>query len=69
MITLGQFPVHLPDRYFYSFDEIEEGQITERKLELKIAQRVWFWDMFSFNKKFEEKAGKAVLGEYQAQTN
>lgn len=66
MLTVGQLPVILPDRYLYKFDEIENGKITERKLELKIAQRVWFWDMFAFNKKFEKKAGKAVLGEYQA---
>ncbi len=65
MLTFGQLPVTLPDRYFYRFDEIENGKVTERKLELKIAQRVWFWDMFVFNKKFEEKAGKAVMGEYQ----
>ncbi len=66
MITLGQMPVVLPDRYFFQFDEIEKGVSVERKFELKIAQRVWFWDMFSFRKRFEEKAGKAVLGEYQS---
>jgi len=66
MLTIGQLPVILPDRYLYKFDELDNGKITERKLDLKIAQRVWFWDMFAFNKKFEEKAGKAVLGEYQA---
>lgn len=65
MLTFGQFPVILPDRYLYKFEEIENGNITNRKLELKIAQRVWFWDMFAFNKKFEKKAGKALLGEYQ----
>lgn len=66
MLTVGQLPVTLPDRYLYKFDEIENGNITERKLDLKIAQRVWFWDVFAFNKKFEKKAGKAVLGEYQS---
>jgi hypothetical protein len=66
MMTIGQLPVYLPDRYFYRFDEIENGKTLERKLELKITKRIWFWDMFAFNKKFEEKAGKAVLGQYQA---
>ncbi|WP_131494651.1 hypothetical protein [Flavobacterium aquatile] len=65
MLTIGQLPVILPDRYSYHFDEIENGKITERKMELRIAQRIWFWDMFSFSKRFEKKAGKAVLGEYQ----
>ena len=65
MMTIGQLPVYLPDRYLYRFDEIENGKVTERKLELKITQRVWFWDLFAFNKQFEEKAGKAVLGEYK----
>ncbi|MCA1764313.1 MAG: hypothetical protein LC664_15170 [Flavobacteriales bacterium] len=66
MLTVGQLPVILPDRYLYKFEEIENGIVTEHKLELKIAQRIWFWDMFAFNKKFEKKAGKAVLGEYQS---
>ena len=66
MLTVGQLPVILPDRYLFQFDETENGKTIKRKFELKIAQRVWFWDMFAFNKRFEEKAGKAVLGEYQA---
>ena len=66
MLTIGQFPVILPDRYLFKFDEIEQGVTTKRELELKIAKRVWFWDLFGFNKRFEQKAGKAMLGEYQA---
>lgn len=66
LLTIGQFPVLLPDRYLYKFDEIQNGKITERKIELKIAKRIWFWDMFAFNKNFEQKAGKAVLGGYHA---
>ncbi|WP_272149850.1 hypothetical protein [Tenacibaculum aiptasiae] len=64
MLTIGQLPVYLPDRYYYQFDEIENGKVTKRKFDLKITQRIWFWDLFAFNKKFEKKAGKAVLGEY-----
>lgn len=66
MITLGQLPVLFPDRYNYIFDEIKQGMVTTRKLELKVAQRVWFWDMFVFKKRFEEKAGLALLGEYRS---
>ncbi|TXD98952.1 hypothetical protein ESY88_20765, partial [Subsaximicrobium wynnwilliamsii] len=40
MLTVGQLPITLPDRYLYRFEEIENGIVTERKLELKIAQRV-----------------------------
>jgi hypothetical protein len=65
MLTLGQLPVYLHDMYLYKFDEIEKGMATQRELDLKIAQRVWFWDLFVFNKRFEENAGNAVLGEYQ----
>jgi hypothetical protein len=64
MITLGQIPIILPDRYIFRFDEIENKVVTERVIELKIAQRVWFWDMFVFNKNFEQNAAKALLGEY-----
>ena len=65
MLTLGQLPVYLHDVYSYKFDEIVNGMVTKRKLDLKIAQRVWFWDLFVFNKRFEKNAGNAVLGEYQ----
>ena len=65
MLTVGQLPVYLKDRYTYRFDEKENGKVTERRLELRIAQRVWFWDLFTFGKNFEKKSGKAVLGEYQ----
>jgi hypothetical protein len=65
MLTIGQMPVVYQDFYSYHFDEIEKEKITERKLGFGITQRVWFWDMFSFNKRFEEKAGKVVLGTYK----
>ena len=64
MITVGQLPVYLPDRYYFKFDEINNDDIIEKNIELKIAQRFWFWDMFVFNKRFEEKAGKVLLGVY-----
>ncbi len=64
MLTLGQLPIYFPDRYYYSFDEIEGDSVIKRRIELKIAQRVWFWDMFAFRKNFEKKAGKSLLGEY-----
>ena len=64
MITIGQMPVYLPDLYFFKFDEIQKDIIVENKMQLKLAKRVWFWDMFGFNKRFEEKAGKALLGNY-----
>lgn len=65
VFTLGQLPVYYTDRYIYRFDEIKSSIVTERELELKIARRSWFWDVFVFNKKFEQNAGKALLGEYQ----
>jgi hypothetical protein len=65
MITLGQIPVSFWDQYTYEFDEIENTTITKRKLEFIIHQRLWFWDVFSFNKRFDEKMGKLILGKYQ----
>ncbi|WP_162128244.1 hypothetical protein [Flavobacterium phycosphaerae] len=64
-ITIGQIPVTFTNFYSYRFDEIEKGKTTQRKLDFKIKRRVWFWDMFSFNKRFEKKTGKMVLAEYQ----
>lgn len=64
LITLGQLPVLFDERYRFKFDEIKQDTIIENNFELKITQRFWFWDMFDFNKRFDEKAGKALLGSY-----
>lgn len=65
MVTIGQLPMLFPDRYVFSFDEIKNHVTLKRKYDLKLSQRVWFWDMFVFNKNFKKKAGKALLGEYK----
>lgn len=65
MITIGQVPVHFSDIYTFSFDEIKKDVTVKRKYDLKVSQRIWFWDMFVFNKNFNKKAGKALLGEYK----
>lgn len=64
LITLGQVPVLLPDRYEYFFDEINNNITTTRTIEMQIAQRCWFWDMFVFNKKFNQKAGQVLSAKY-----
>ena len=62
--SLGQLPVLLPDRYQYSFEEIQKTGIVQRQFELKVATRYWFWDMFAFKKGFTKKAGQTLLAEY-----
>jgi hypothetical protein len=64
LFTLGQFPVLLPDRYRYGFDEVDQSGTIQRQYELKIATRFWFWDMFAVRKNFNRKAGQTLLGEY-----
>lgn len=64
LITLGQVPVYLPDRYQYAFDEWQGSASTPRQFELHIATRYWFWDMFNFKKGFDKKAGQALLADY-----
>ena len=71
-ITLGQVPVLFPDRYQYAFNIIQKTDTIQMKFELQIATRIWFWDIFSFNKKFDRKAGQALMCEYyngKSQTN
>ncbi|WP_166962233.1 hypothetical protein [Yeosuana marina] len=63
-LTLGQVPVNFYDAYSFKFDEIIKNETIENKFELQIAQRVWLWDIFKFNKDFEGKAGKALRGSY-----
>jgi len=64
LFTLGQFPVLLPDRYQYGFDEVQRSDTIQRRIELKIATRFWFWDMFAVKKNFKQKAGQTLLAEY-----
>jgi hypothetical protein len=64
LITLGQMPVLLPDRYQLTFTEIQKADSTQRRFELLIATRFWFWDMFAINKKFNQKAGQALRSKY-----
>lgn len=64
LITLGQLPIFYDETLLFQYDEIKQDIIIKRNFELKITRRIWFWDMFDFNKRFEEKAGKALLGSY-----
>jgi len=64
LITLGQVPVLLPDKYQYRFDEISNTVIVHKQQELEVATRYWFWDMFVFNKNFNKKAGQTLLAGY-----
>ena len=65
MITIGQLPISFRDIYMFRFDEIKNNVTVKRKYDLQLAQRIWFWDMFVFNKHFNKKAGQALLGEYK----
>jgi hypothetical protein len=66
-LTLGQFPVYFPDKYYYQFQIISQGDTTLKSFELRVSQRYWFWDMFLFGKNFSRKAGKALLANYYSQ--
>lgn len=63
--TLGQLPVILPDRYQYRFEEIgPDNSSSAKSIELLVATRYWFWDMFSFSKDFDGKAGRLLSYQY-----
>jgi hypothetical protein len=53
--TLGQLPVYFPDKYYYQFELIGQGDTTLKRFELSVSQRYWFWDMFLFGKNFSKK--------------
>ncbi|MCW3113192.1 MAG: hypothetical protein JWR18_1588 [Segetibacter sp.] len=57
-------PVYFPDSYQYRFQEINKSDTTVRQFELRVAQRIWFCDMFLFDKNFKQKAGKALAADY-----
>jgi hypothetical protein len=64
LFTLGQLPVLLPDRYKYTFQEIYPADSQFKSFELHVATRYWFWDLFSFAKDFDGKAGQALSAQY-----
>ncbi|HEY2721263.1 MAG TPA: hypothetical protein VGI82_06045 [Chitinophagaceae bacterium] len=64
LFTLGQFPVLLPDTYWFTFEETKRSNTVKRRFQLGIATRYWFWDIFAFNKKFDQKAGQTLLASY-----
>ncbi len=66
MLTLGQMPVVVPEKYYFRFDETVNDSTVKRNFSLNISRRVWFWDLFTFSKRFNKKAGKAVLGAYRS---
>lgn len=69
VFTLGQLPVNIPNSYEYQFDLIQKGKIASQSFHLNLTQRYWFWDIFTFSKNFEKKAGKVLLAKYQENSN
>lgn len=65
-MTLGQLPIHMPDRYIFRFEERKGNQVIEHTLELQVAKRIWYWDLFNPDKSFDSKAGTALLGAYHS---
>jgi hypothetical protein len=63
--VLGQIPETYRDNYYFKFDEISKDSLKENQIDLCIGQKIWFWSMFVFNKKFDQKAGKLLKLEYQ----
>jgi hypothetical protein len=66
LISLGQLPVLIPDRYTYTFQEIYPGDSQFRSYDLHLATRYWFWDIFAINKNFSGKAGQILSAQYFA---
>ena len=64
LFTIGQLPMLVRDRYKFEFAEIQNADTVQRKFEMNITMRYWFWDMFIFNKKFNQKAAQTLLANY-----
>jgi hypothetical protein len=60
LYTVGQLPALLPDNYDFRFDEINGTDTIRYHYNLQVATHYWFWDMFVFNKRFEEKAARTL---------
>lgn len=62
-ILLGQMPAYLPDKHRFVFEKTAGDTVVEKRFELNITTRYWFWDMFS-KKNYNKTAGKALAIQY-----
>lgn len=63
-VLLGQVPLTLTDRYYFSYQEINGKDSVTHNFDLKVAQRYWFWDMFIFRKRLPEKLSHSLAANY-----
>lgn len=50
VLTLGQLPIRFEEKYAFHYNLMSDSITTEKEYELGIDKRVWFWDVFTFNK-------------------
>jgi hypothetical protein len=60
LFTVGQLPALLPDNYDFRFEEINGIDTIRYHYNLQVATHYWFWDIFVFNKRFDEKAARTL---------
>lgn len=75
IFSLGQIPISMHDRYFLSFDEIQEDKETKeqkqlssktkKEFEIVVKKRIWFWDIFSRRRDYRVEAAKALKWQYE----
>ncbi|HTN07141.1 hypothetical protein [Agriterribacter sp.] len=50
VLTLGQLPMRFEEKYGFHYHLMNDSITMKKEYELGIDKRVWFWDMFTFNK-------------------
>jgi len=50
VLTLGQLPIRFEESYAFHYNLMNDSITVKKRYELGIDKRVWFWDMFTFNK-------------------
>ena len=59
-VTLGVLPSENPYSYTYAFDEIKNGSVVKKEVELNVSQNLWLLNLFSNKKNFKKQAGIAL---------
>jgi hypothetical protein len=60
VLTLGQFPVRIPEKYTFQFKVFENNLSRQVEFDVTIDRRIWFWDTFSFKKDKHKALAKNI---------
>jgi hypothetical protein len=60
VLTLGQLPMRFEQKYAFYYYLMSDSITVKKEYKLSIDKRVWFWDMFTFNRSRRNALAKSL---------